>query len=115
MHLRGRLCGLRPPPLASVAAVAAAAVTRAPGVPGRRDHLFGHMRSVSAFLWRHILRVERHLRGRWGRLLRCLVQARYRLHGLRPSQHVQAAASASATTVPAAPAAEAAVTAGRPL
>ena len=74
------------------------------------------MRSVSAFLGgRHILRVERHLRGRWGRLLRCLVQARYRLHGLRPSQHVQAAASASATTVPAAPAAEAAVTAGRPL
>jgi len=115
MHLRGRLRRLRPPPLASVAAIAAAAATRAPGVPGRRHHLFGHMRSVSAFLWRHILRVERHVRGRWGRLLRCLVQARYRLHGLRPSQHVQAAAAASATTVPAAPATEAAVTAGRPL
>ena len=73
------------------------------------------MRPVPAFLWWHILRIERHLRGRWGRLLRCLVQARYGLHGLRPAQHVQATSSASATTVPAAPAAEAAVTAGRPL
>ena len=78
------------------AAITAAAATRAPTVD-ISVHLFGHMRSVSAFLWRHILRVERHLRGRWGRLLRCLVQARYRLLGLWPSQHVQAAASSSAT------------------
>ena len=80
LRVRLRLRGLRPAPreAAPASPVAAhAAVTRAPGVPGRRHHLFGHMRSVSAFLWRYILRLERHLRGRWGRLLRCLVQARY--------------------------------------
>ena len=99
MRVRLRLRRLRSAPRKAAPAspvAAQAAVTRAPGVPGRRHHLFGHMRSVSAFLWRHILRVERHLRGRWDGLLRCLVQARYGLHGLRPAQHVQATSSASA-------------------
>ena len=111
MSLWHRLCRLRTAPLASVAAIAAAAVTRAPGVPGRRHYLFGHMRLLRLQLRLH-LRLERHLRGRWAGLLRCPFQSRYGLHGLRPAQHVQAASSAS---VPAAPAAEAASSAGRPL
>jgi len=80
LRVRLRLRRLRSAPREAAPAspvAARAAITRAPGTPGRRHHLFGHMRSVSAFLWRHVLRVERHLRGRWGGLLRCLVHARY--------------------------------------